>query len=336
MGKGYGKDGMEKGKKGKMMQMMQMMMAAKGEKGVGKGAGMGKDGFGAGADAWQQGPQWDYKPGTYYEEPGGKVGVEGLKDAITRAVQPFLPVETQWPADDMINRVCFSIFKISAKWYKEETRHKETGTSIQAQALLEEFTHRILEGLQKTCYNKTWFVDIYLSEAIALAAINTFKGGALFNRTVAPIIVTHVDEAIFRWREEERHQRVMWDAVTMCGIKSDYQKKANKHLLSSFEAAHISAKYGTSPAITPELGMVQDFVQAWLSEFTGRAWDVLNNGIAGTQVEIQIQCVTALFQYLCDPNHSCLPHDLTSQLEQPPPPAWDFVAQATILLFSTQ
>lgn len=328
--KGMGKDGKDKGKmKGKMMEMMNMMMAAKGEKGMGKGV---PPGFG---DGFQQGPQWDYKPGTYYEEPGGKVGVEGLKDAITRAVQPHLPVETQWPVDDMINRVCFTIFKISAKWYKEDNRHKETGTSIQAQALLEEFTHRIMEGLQKTCYNKSWFIDIYLSEAIALAAINTFKGGALFNRTVAPIIVTHVDEAIFRWREEERHQRVMWDAVSMCGIKADYQKKANKHLMSSFEAAHISAKYGTSPAVTPELGMVQDFVQAWLSEFTGRAWDVLNNGIALTNVEGQIQCVTGLFQYLCDPNHSCLPHDLTSQLDAPPPPAWDFVAQATILMFST-
>ena len=39
-------------------------------------------------------------------------------------------------------------------------------------------------------------LEIYLSESIALAAINTFKGGALFKRTVAPIIVTHVDEAL--------------------------------------------------------------------------------------------------------------------------------------------
>merc|ERR1712187_103327 len=96
------------------------------------------------------------------------------------------------------------------------------------------------------------------SEAIALAAINTFKGGALFHRTVAPIIVTHVDEAIFRWREDERHQKYMWDAVAQSGIKQDYQKKANKHLNTAFEAAHISAKYGTSASTSAELGMLQD------------------------------------------------------------------------------
>merc|ERR1711862_749161 len=174
-----------------------------------------------------------------------------------------------------------------------------------AQLLIEEFVEKIMGALASACYNKSWFHDIYLSEAIALAAISIFKGGALFKRTVAPIVVTHVDEAIFRYREEERHTRVMWEAVSAVDIKPDYQKKANKHLTTSFEAAHISAKYGTSPAITPELGMVQDFVQAWMSEFTHRAWDVLNNGIAMTAVEGQIQSVTALFQYLCDPNHSC-------------------------------
>merc|ERR1712137_545148 len=143
---------------------------------------------------------------------------------------------------------------------------------MQAQAVLEEFVHKIIDGLSTTCYDKPWFQEIYLSEGIALAAINNFKGGALFKRTVAPIIVTHVDEAIFRYREEERHQRVMWEAISSVGIKADFLKKANKHLQTSFEAAHISAKYGTSPATTPELGMVQDFVHAWLGEFTRRAW----------------------------------------------------------------
>merc|ERR1719258_108523 len=115
-------------------------------------------------------------------------------------------------------------------------------------------------GLSSACYEKPWFLEIYLSEAIALAAINTFKGGPLFKRTVAPIIVTHVDESIFRYREEERHQKVMYDAISSVGIKADYLKKANKHLQTSFEAAHISAKYGTSPAATPELGHILSFI----------------------------------------------------------------------------
>merc|ERR1712072_939954 len=166
-------------------------------------------------------PGWDpnYKPGQYMEEPGGYVGIEGLKDAVTRACEPHVGGETSWSRDEMVNRVCMAIFKTSAKWYKEDTRHKETGTAIQAQALLEEFTEKIMGALSSACYEKPWFLEIYLSESIALAAINTFKGGALFKRTVAPIIVTHVDESIFRYREEERHTRVMWDAVSSVGLK---------------------------------------------------------------------------------------------------------------------
>merc|ERR1711907_550898 len=114
----------------------------------------------------------------------------------------------------------------------------ESGTAIQAQDLLEEFTEKIMSALATVCFEKPWFLEIYLSEAIALAAIDTFKGGALFKRTVAPIIVTHVDEAIFRYREEERLQRVLWDGISTVGIKADFLKKANKHLQTSFEAAH--------------------------------------------------------------------------------------------------
>merc|ERR1719491_1125740 len=206
------------------------------------GKGMGKED-----------PYWaNWKPCEYFEEPGGKVGIEGLRDAITRACEPHAALETVWKKDDMITKLCMAIFKTSAKWYKEDTRHKESGTAIQAQALLEEFTEKIMGSWSSTCHDKPWFLEVYLSESIALAAINTFKGGALFKRTVAPIIVTHVDEAIFRFREEERHARVMWDAIASLGLKSDYQKKANKHLATSFEAAHVSAKYGQITAATPE------------------------------------------------------------------------------------
>jgi len=306
------------------------------------GKGMGKDGWGAAKGCMgKMAPAVDpyyanWKPGEYCEEPGGKVGVEGLRDAVTRACEPHAALETAWKKEDMVSKLCMAIFKTSAKWYKEDTRHKEAGTAIQAQALLEEFTEKIMGALSSACYEKPWFLEVYLSESIALAAINTFKGGALFKRTVAPIIVTHVDESIFRYREEERHQRVMWDAISSVGIKADFLKKANKHLQTSFEAAHISAKYGTSPSTSPELGMVQDFVHAWLDEFAKRAWDVLNNGLNNPSQDQQIGVVVTLFQYLCDPAHSCLPHDLTQQLPAPPPAAWDFVQQAVISVFSQQ
>jgi hypothetical protein len=323
MGKGGpgGPDGCKgKGKAAAMMGMMAQMMAAKGK---------GK------AQQEQQDQYWqEYKPGYYYEEPGGKVGIEGLRDAVTRATEPHLSMENSWNQDLMVNKICLGIYKPSLKWFKEDHRHNETGPPMMAQALIEEFTEKIMAALNSQCYDKVWFHDIYLSEAIALAAISIFKQGTLFKRTVAPIVVTHVDEAIFRYREEERQTRVMWEAVQAVGIKPDYQKKANKHLTTSFEAAHISAKYGTSPSITPELGMVQDFVQAWLSEFTHRAWDVLHNGLHVSTPDQQIAVVTALFQFLCNPHHSCLPVDLTRQLDTPPPENWDFVATATLLCMS--
>lgn len=339
----------------------------------GKGGGWGKDGgkdggkgFDGGKDAWGKGggawgkapdpwgkgggkfgppgldpnrdPYWDnWVPGKYYEEPGGKTGIEGLKDAISRAVEPYHgTMETKWTRDEMVDKICMTIFKVGTKWFKEETRHKEVGTAIQAQALLEEFAEAIMLAMNSACNERPWFLEIYLSEGVALAAINTFKGGQLFKRTVAPIIVTHIDEAIFRYREAERHQRVMWDSVASVGIKSDYHKKANKHLTTSFEASYVAAKYGTSPAISQALGMIQDFLIAWIRDFCKRGWDCLNNGINNPTQDQQIGVVTMLFQYLCDPQHTCLPTDLLSQVDPShrPPPGWDWVQQAVIGIFA--
>jgi len=338
---GKGKDDFGKGKGDAFGGVMMPWMKGKGKDDFGKGKGgvpFG-NGKGGGKPGWKDDGStpgyWDdYTPGKYYEEPGGVVGVEGLRDAMTRAIEPHMHTEKQWKPEDMVNKICMSIFKVATKWYKDDTRHKEAGSSIQAQALLEEFTEKIMAGLASVCHDKPWFTEIYLSEGVALAAINTFKGGALFKRTVAPIIVTHVDEAIHRYREEERHQKVMWDAVSTVGIKSDYHKKANKHLATSFEAAHIAAKYGTSQAMTPALGMVQDFVMAWIRDFCKRAWDILANGISSSTPDQQIAVVTMLFQYFCDPAHTCLPVDLVSQLDMPPPANWDFIAQAVIQLWA--
>jgi len=124
--------------------MVPGMMGKDGGKGMGKdawGAMMGKDmgkGMGKGMGKSKEDAYWaDYKPGMYFEEPGGLVGIEGLRDAITRACEPHAELETVWKKDDMVNKLCMAIFKTAAKWYKEDTRHKEGGTAIQAQALLE-------------------------------------------------------------------------------------------------------------------------------------------------------------------------------------------------------
>jgi len=63
---------------------------------------------------------------------------------------------------------------------------------------------------------------------------------------------------------------------------------------------------------------------------------VLNNGIQNPTSEQQVHVLTALFQYLSDPSHSCLPHDLTSQLDAPPPSGWQFVAEEVFRMMSGQ
>merc|ERR1719491_2190100 len=85
------------------------------------GKGMGKED-----------PYWaNWKPGEYFEEPGGKVGIEGLRDAITRAVEPHASLEQGWKKEDMVNKLCMAIFKTS-----EKDDRKKNSTR------LHEFAHR--------------------------------------------------------------------------------------------------------------------------------------------------------------------------------------------------
>merc|ERR1712151_1100333 len=95
------------------------------------GKGMGKDGKpgGKGEAAAPKPDEWVYVPGTYYEEPGTKIGIEGLKDAITRAIEPHRTMERYWNKDTMVNKLCLAIFKVANVWRKEDNRHKETGTA---------------------------------------------------------------------------------------------------------------------------------------------------------------------------------------------------------------
>jgi len=261
-----------------------------------------------------------------------ETGIPGLQEALMESLAPVAHMDSQWDIDEMVKRV-HSYFTKAAKKYETEERAAGRGTAVQAQALIEEFVSTALGAVGAACYEKVWFTEADFSGALMVTAMYTFRGGKLFCRTLGPVLKRYVDDGVFRYREEERIQKAMWDAVSISGLAEGYQKKAAKHLQIAYDDAHMSAPYGSTSASTPEMGLVQDFVKCWMTEFVGRSWDVLENGVVGGKDE-QFAFLTTLFQYLTDPDRSCLPHDLTAQLEAPPPESWGFIGELAMKIFT--
>jgi hypothetical protein len=262
----------------------------------------------------------------------GETGIPGLQEALMEALAPVAHMDSQWDIDEMVKRV-HSYFTKAAKKYETDERAAGRGTAVQAQALIEEFVSTALGAVGAACYEKVWFTEADFSGALMVTAMYTFRGGKLFCRTLGPVLKRYVDDGVFRYREEERIQKAMWDAVSISGLAEGYQKKAAKHLQLAYDEAHMSAPYGSTSASTPEMGLVQDFVKCWMTEFVSRSWDVLENGVVGGKDE-QFAFMTTLFQYLTDPDRSCLPHDLTAQLEAPPPESWGFIGELAMKIFT--
>jgi len=299
------------------IQQAQLAGAVGGAGGCGgKGGGKGDKGAQQAAAAAQQ----------------AAAGIPGLQEALMEALAPVAHMDSQWDIDEMVKRV-HSYFTKAAKKYETEERASQRGTAVQAQALIEEFVSTALGAVGAACYEKVWFQEADFSGALMVTAMYTFRGGKLFCRTLGPVLKRYVDDGVFRYREEERIQKAMWDAVSISGLAEGYQKKAAKHLQVAYDDAHMSAPYGSTAASSPEMGLVQDFVKCWMSEFVGKAWDVLENGVTGGKDE-QFAFLTTLFQYLTDPDRSCLPHDLTAQLESPPPESWGFIGELAMKIFT--
>merc|ERR1719335_864582 len=170
-------------------------------------------------------------------------------------------MDPAWTIDEMMKRV-HSYFTKAAKKYEGEERAAQRGSPVQAQSLIEEFVGTALGAVAAACYDKAWFTEADFSGALMVTAMYTFRGGKLFCKTLGPVLKRYVDDGVFRYREEERIQKAMWDAVSISGLAESYQKKAGKHLQSAYDEAHMSAPYGSTPAGTPEMGLVQDFVKS--------------------------------------------------------------------------
>lgn len=179
---------------------------------------------------------------------------------------------------------------------------------------------------------KLWYKEANFGPPLTLLAEQIFKNAKLFSRMLAPLMTKFIDDSIFRFREEERITAAIWETVENSGLPQQYFKKCNQHLLKTYDDCHVNTQYGASQAEDHHMGMLQDFVKSWMTEFVGRAWDVLENGV-GARDE-QMNFITQLFQTLAHPDRICLPHDLLAAVDNAPPASWPFIAETCILIFA--
>lgn len=286
-------------------------------KGFGKGKTWGMKGGGDPNGAW--GGAW------------GGDQIAGLQEAMTAAFLPFEAEDPSTTVDEMVKKTVQRITKQNIKFAKDE-RASQRGTAVQAKCLIEEYVDAVMGAISGAFYEKEWFTRVELTTPLLISALHTFKTAKIFTRTLGPQIEKHVEEAIFKFHEEERVLKCMWAAVEESGLQEAYKKKASTHLQKSYDEAFLKAPYGTSAGDTPELGILQDFVKGWMSDFVGRAWDVLENGMG--EKDEQLLFVTVLFQNLTDPAVACLPSDIVASLEgNIPASPWDYIGRTTEEVF---
>merc|ERR1712118_210396 len=88
--------------------------------------------------------------------------------------------------------------------------------------------------------------------------------------------------------------------------------------------------YGSTGASSPELGLVQDFIKYWITEFVGKCWDVIVS-TAGDNTQDQFNLVNGIFVNILEPEKSVLPSELTADLESIPADAVNFVSDQTMV-----
>jgi len=262
---------------------------------------------------------------------GADKSYPGLVQSMREIIEPVAHMEDKWSPEEIVKRMVKYVQNAADQMAKDE-RLGHKGNPIQAQALVEEFVETAMGMISQGCHDKAWAREANFATPLCLVAESIFKTSKLFSRMLAPMLHKYVEDSIFRFREEERIQRAIWETVESSGLPQNYFKKCSSHLAKGYDDAHITASYGQSEAASPEMGLLQDFIKGWMTEFIGRAWDVLENGVGAR--EEQINFVTNLFQTLAHPERSCLPHDLVASLHEHPMANWPFIAETCHQIFA--
>lgn len=261
------------------------------------------------------------------QEPAGNKswGIQGLEESLAQALAEVADEEPN--ADDLIRKMEPKIRKVSDKFSKDE-RANVRGTATMAKVVIEELVEALMSTISGSCYEKSWFHRVDFTSPLVIVVLHTFSQAKMFTRVLAPDIVKHVEEGIYKWREEDRITKAMWDAIVAAGVPPSHQKKANQHLMKSYDDAHFKAPYGSTPCDSQELSVLQDFIKGWMLEFLGRAWDIFENGMGATTKDAQALFMAQLFQQLCDPGVNCLPYGITNALGGLPTAPWSYIEEA--------
>merc|ERR1740121_903202 len=220
-------------------------------------------------------------PNEYTDEDWG---VPGFGQALAEAVMPVghTGAFNADEVEDIKNKLGKKILKAASKFSTDE-RLQETCTGLQARAIVEEYVDHSAGAVSQAFYDKPWLEKVNLAAPLLASCLHTFAGAKIWTRTLAPMLPKYIEEALFRYAEEERITKAMFDAVVGSGVKESHHKKAATHLANTYSIAHIKAPYGATSADSAEIGMLQDFVKGWMMEFIDYASDVLSWGISTSE-----------------------------------------------------
>uniref|UniRef100_A0A7S4SJN4 Uncharacterized protein n=1 Tax=Alexandrium monilatum TaxID=311494 RepID=A0A7S4SJN4_9DINO len=261
--------------------------------------------------------------------------IPGFDEALSETLMPYVGEDPSGSLEGMKAKVAPKILKAAQKMFNDD-RLAQRGTSAQAQVFVEDFVHAAMHAVSSALYERPWIWKANFAGPLLTVVLSCCRGAKIFARTLGPVLERDIEAALFTWKEEERLQTAMKDAIATAGVKEPHRKKAVQHLSKAYDEAHLRAPFGQSVADSPELGHLQDFVRGWMVEFVSRAWDVLEYGLeAGTgRRDAQVLFVTVLFQTLTESGNACLPHGLTSQITTPPPTPWPFIAWCAEAVFT--
>lgn len=287
----------------------------------GGGGGWGKKKNGAAAEA--QVPAGPYDP-----------GYPGLTEALAEVLAPHAALDTEWTLEEMQKKIAQKFTKAGSKFWKDE-RFTARGTASLAKVVVEDFVETVLSSISTSCYDKAWLGQVDFGPPLKIATMYVFATAKVVSRTLAPQMDALVEEAIFKWQEEQRIEQAIWDSVAAAGVHETHLKKARQHLSKAYDEAHFKAPYGTSDAASHEEQLLKDFTRGWIVEFLGKAWDVLESGTTATSRDEQVLFLTVLFQSLTDPANCCIPQDIVNTLATGMPAhPWPFVAEAVEAAFT--
>jgi hypothetical protein len=241
---------------------------------------------------------------------------EKIQMPVAQALVPVQHLETEWSPAELQKRIVNHFYKQMLKIDKEERPDgfKDAGPGCTPGALMYQFVEMVMSAVAYSCYDKPWFGQVDFTGPLYAASLVVFRGRRLFARTTGARFQGWIVESFNRWNEDQRIEKVMSDTVQAAGLDNKAGKDLTKHLAKAYEQAHHETTVIAPECDTPEMSMLQDFIEVWYKNFVAASWKTLCANVQGGR-DGQMAFTSALFQTLSSPDVNCLPNDLTAPLD---------------------